>query len=83
MSKANTTYSNLIDKDFVFELAKRGKVSITSDQISIEVDQRGGDLDGLVLPPHTYLEYLYAKPGKYDNQETATLRFRCQNKEKA
>jgi len=25
----------------------------------------------------TYLEYLYAKPGKYDDQETATLRFVC------
>ena len=77
MSKSNVTYSPLIDKDFVFELAKRGKVHLSSDQISVTVDAQNGDLSGLTLPPHTHLEYLYPKLGKHEGGETATLRFIC------
>lgn len=46
MSK-KISYSPLIDRDFVFELAKRGKVSLTSSQISVEGHEM--DLDGVVL----------------------------------
>lgn len=72
-------YSELIDKNFVFELAKRGMVSITSSQISITV-KRDGNLNGLVIPPNTHLEFLYVTPGKYDGDETATLRFVCEKR---
>ena len=75
MSKANVTYSPLIDKDFVFELAKRGKVQIFSDQISVECGSQEGDLTGLTIPPNTHLEYLYARRGAHDGHETAILRF--------
>jgi hypothetical protein len=78
--KKDTVYSGLIDRDFVFELAKRGKVSLCSNQISIEVGANDGDLDGLVIPPHTHLQYMHPTIGRYDGHETATLTFVCERR---
>lgn len=80
MSQENTIYSELINKDFVFELAKRGAVQVLSNQIKITCEKNCGDLDGIVIPQHTHLQGLYAKKGAYDNQETATLIFVCEKR---
>lgn len=78
MKSKDTLYSPLIDKDFVFELSKRGKVSITSSQITIEMGKGDGNFCELQIPPHTHLEYMYAKAGKHEDQEVAVLRFVCE-----
>ncbi len=80
MSNENTIYSELIDKNFVFDLAKRGAVTVLSNQIKITCSKNCGDLDGIVIPPHTYLQGLYANKGPYENQETATLIFVCEKR---
>jgi len=77
---STVTYSDLIDRDFVFELAKRGKVHLTSTQISITVEKEG-DLSGLVVPPNTHLEYIYITPGKYEDRHYVTLRWVCEKRD--
>jgi hypothetical protein len=73
--KPDTCYSPLIDRDFVFELAKRGKVSLCTAQISVECQEgRDANLDGLVIPPNHHLEYLYVHGNR------ATLRFAVEDR---
>jgi hypothetical protein len=78
--KKDTVYSGLIDRDFVFELAKRGKVSLCSNQISIEVGANDGDLDGLLIPPHMTVVSPNGRMHVLQVCETATLTYVCERR---
>jgi hypothetical protein len=73
-----TYFDPLLDRDFVFELAKRGKVSLTSSQITVAGSEV--NLDGIVIPPHIRLEYMYCRHN--DREGEASLRFVVKREEK-
>lgn len=66
--------SELIDRAFVFELARRGHVHVSLSQVSVAIEG-GGSLEGLTIPPHCHLEYLYAAQGNTEDRPIATLRY--------
>jgi hypothetical protein len=74
-------YSDLIDPAFVFELSKRGRVHLCTSQIIVYCDESGIDLDGIVIPPNTFLQWMVASPGKYDSNATAQLTFKVMTPE--
>lgn len=65
MRQGESTVDPCVDRDFVWELAKRGAVEIFTRQVSV----RGTalDLKGVKIPKGCEIEFASAKPDKYDS----------------
>ncbi len=66
--------SDKIDRDFVFELARRGKVEVFSSQVSIEGDSV--DLTDVKIPSGVTIDWIGAKPTKDEWKPIGCVTFR-------
>ena len=70
---ADFQVSDRIDRAFVFELAKRGKVRVLSHQVSIEGESV--DLKGIKIPDGVTIDWFGAMPNKDEWHPVARITF--------
>ena len=71
----STEYSDAIDKEFVFELAKRGNVHVLSHQVTVE-SMSGIKFEGLQIPANCELEWAGASPARNEHHPIVKMTFR-------
>ena len=69
------TYDERITGDFLFELAKKGKVKLFSHQVRLEAEGSYLDIKDLKLPDGCYVEAFGANPEKDEWKPTAWILF--------
>lgn len=70
----DVSYSDKIDRDFVFELTKIGKVHLCSSQVTVEGTSL--DMKRVQIPAGVTIDWIGGTPSGHGTQPAAMITFR-------
>lgn len=73
MSDGNHHVDECVDRNFVFELCKRGHVHVHSSQVTVKDESI--NLKGLAVPKGCELEFVHVVRGERDSQPEVSITF--------